>query len=63
QAVPAPDATLLLMSEIVLGPVWVWWAYEERPTDATLVGGVIILAAVVWLTVRARTPAMRTSRG
>ncbi|MGB0500746.1 MAG: DMT family transporter [Acidimicrobiales bacterium] len=65
QAVPAPDGSLLLMSEIVLGPVWVWWAYDETPTDATLVGGAIILAAVVWLTQRARdTDApLRTSRG
>ena len=63
QAIPAPDASLLLMSEIVFGPIWVWWAYSERPTDATLIGGVIILSAVIWLTLRARTPMVRTSRG
>lgn len=65
QAVPAPDGTLLLMSEIVLGPIWVWWAYDETPTDATLVGGAIILAAVIWLTQRARNvdATLRTSRG
>lgn len=63
QAIPAPDASLLLMSEIVFGPIWVWWAYSERPSDATLIGGAIILAAVIWLTLRARTPMVRTSRG
>ena len=63
RAIPAPDASLLLMSEIVFGPIWVWWAYSERPSDATLVGGLIILAAVIWLTMRARTPMVRTSRG
>ena len=65
QGVPAPDATLLLMSEIVLGPIWVWLVYDETPADATLIGGVVILAAVIWLTARARTgdPVVRTSRG
>lgn len=65
RAVPAPDATLLLMSEIVLGPVWVWLAYDETPTSATLVGGAVILAAVVWLTLQASTAEddVRTSRG
>lgn len=52
KAVPAPDATLLLMSEIVLGPIWPWLVYDETPTGATLVGGAIILVAVVWLTTR-----------
>lgn len=54
KVVPAPDATLLLMSEIVLGPVWPWLVYDETPTNATLVGGAIILAAVGGLTVRSR---------
>ena len=65
KAVPAPDATLLLMSEIVLGPVWPWLVYDETPTDATLLGGAIILVAVAWLTVRSRATegAVRTSRG
>lgn len=54
RAVPAPDATLLLMSEIVLGPLWPWLVYEETPSGATLTGGVIIFVAVVGLTVRSR---------
>lgn len=65
KVVPAPDATLLLMSEIVLGPLWPWLVYDETPTDATLIGGAIILGAVVWLTMRARpsVATVRTSRG
>ncbi len=65
KAVPAPEATLLLMSEVVLGPLWVWLAYEEQPTRATLVGGAVMLAAVVWLTQRSMNPdrRIRTSRG
>jgi drug/metabolite transporter (DMT)-like permease len=65
RAVPAPDATLLLMSEIVLGPIWVWLAYDETPAKASLIGGVIILGSVVWLTLQASTDErdVRTSRG
>ena len=29
------------------GPVWVWLAFGETPATATLVGGAIILAAVI----------------
>jgi drug/metabolite transporter (DMT)-like permease len=30
----------------VLGPLWVWLARSERPSTATIVGGVIVLAGV-----------------
>lgn len=65
KVVPAPEATLLLMSEIVLGPFWVWLVYTEEPTGATLVGGAVMLAAVVWLTQRSMSPdrRIRMSRG
>ncbi len=32
--------------EMVLAPVWVWLALGERPTDAALTGGVIVVGAV-----------------
>jgi drug/metabolite transporter (DMT)-like permease len=31
----------------VLGPLFVWLAYREQPTEATLAGGAVIMAAVV----------------
>ncbi len=31
----------------MLGPVWVWLALDERPSTATLVGGVIVIVAIV----------------
>ncbi len=65
RAVPAPEAVLLLMSEIVLAPVWVWLAFDEQPTTLTLVGGAIMLASVVGLTVKTVRPSqvISTSRG
>ncbi|WP_158554767.1 DMT family transporter [Methylovirgula sp. 4M-Z18] len=47
QHVPAVGQTVLAQTETVFGPIWVWLIFGERPTDATLVGGVIILIAVI----------------
>jgi drug/metabolite transporter (DMT)-like permease len=33
--------------EVVLGPVWVWLALDERPDTLTLVGGTIVIVAIV----------------
>ena len=45
--IPAAEVALITLLEVVLGPVWVWIALSERPSTATLVGGVIVIAAVV----------------
>jgi len=44
---PPAEVALLSLLEVVLGPLWVWLAYSERPSAATLVGGVVVTAAVV----------------
>lgn len=46
RSVPAAELTLLSMSEVVLGPVWVWLFLGERADSATLAGGAILLAAI-----------------
>jgi drug/metabolite transporter (DMT)-like permease len=45
--IPATQVALLTLLEVVLGPVWVWIALSERPSTATLVGGAIVIAAIV----------------
>ena len=45
--VPAAEVALITLLEVVLGPIWVWLAYSERPSTSTLVGGAIVMAAVV----------------
>jgi drug/metabolite transporter (DMT)-like permease len=45
--VPAGEVALITLLEIVLGPLWVWVFLSERPAAATLVGGAIVLAAVM----------------
>jgi drug/metabolite transporter (DMT)-like permease len=43
--VPALEASLLLLVEPVLNPVWAWAVQGERPGTWALCGGAIILAA------------------
>jgi len=45
---PAAAATLIGMLEPALAPVWVWLAYDETPAPRTLLGGVAIVAALVF---------------
>ncbi len=49
RSVAAARVSLLLMTEVVLAPLWVWIWPGETPGAATLVGGGVVLAAVVWL--------------
>ena len=53
--VPALEATLLLLLEPVLNPVWTWLVHGEAPGPLALAGAVVILAATVVHAFRART--------
>jgi drug/metabolite transporter, DME family len=48
---PAVEASLLVLLEPVLNPVWTFLLAGERPGTWALVGGTIILLATVWRTV------------
>jgi drug/metabolite transporter (DMT)-like permease len=45
--IPPAQVAIISLLEVVLGPLWVWLAYAERPTAATLAGGAIVVAAVM----------------
>jgi drug/metabolite transporter (DMT)-like permease len=45
--VPAAEVALLSLSEVAVGPVWVWLAIDERPGAASLAGGALVLTAVI----------------
>jgi drug/metabolite transporter (DMT)-like permease len=47
RTVPSAELALLSLTEVVLGPVWVWLAYAEVPRTETLVGGALVLAAII----------------
>lgn len=44
----AAETGMFYLLETVLAPVWVWLVFTEEPPVATLVGGAIILVALVW---------------
>jgi drug/metabolite transporter (DMT)-like permease len=43
--VPALEASLLLLVEPVLNPIWAFFAHREIPTNWAILGGVIVLGA------------------
>ncbi len=45
--VPAAEVPLLALTEVVLAPLWVWLWVDEAPGRLTLLGGVVVLTAVL----------------
>ena len=54
--IPAAQVGLITLLEVVLGPLWVWLALDERPSTLTLVGGAIVIGAIVIQTRGAPSP-------
>ena len=54
--IPAAQVGLITLLEVVLGPLWVWLALDERPGTLTLVGGAIVIAAIVLQTRETPSP-------
>jgi drug/metabolite transporter (DMT)-like permease len=55
RVLPAPEASLLSLLEIVFAIAWVWLATDEKPTTAVVLGGALVLAALAfnqWLGMR-----------
>lgn len=46
KAVPAAELGLLVMTEVVLGPFWVWVVIDETVGAQTLAGGAFLLLAI-----------------
>jgi len=43
----AAEATLLALLEVVLAPTWTWMIFGEKPSELGLVGGLILLSAMI----------------
>lgn len=48
KSLSAPEISLLALLEVLLGPLWAWMGAGEVPAHATLVGGAVVLAALVF---------------
>jgi drug/metabolite transporter (DMT)-like permease len=44
---PAPEVSLILLVETILGPIWVWMVLKEVPHTTTLVAGTLIVGTLV----------------
>jgi drug/metabolite transporter (DMT)-like permease len=60
--IPAAQAGLITLLEVVLGPLWVWLIYREDPGALTLLGGGVIIVAVVLHAIAELRPARLTTR-
>ena len=54
---PAIQTALITALETPLGPFWVWLAFGIAPGLLTVVGGAIVVGAVVWYIVQDTKPA------
>jgi drug/metabolite transporter (DMT)-like permease len=56
--ISAPEVAMFYLLETVLAPVWMWLIFTEMPTRNSLIGGVILIVALVahsiWQLVRGR---------
>jgi drug/metabolite transporter (DMT)-like permease len=48
RVVPSAELTLLSNTEVLLAPLWVWLVLGETASNATLMGGSIVLAAILF---------------
>jgi len=46
--IPAGEVALITLLDIVLGPIWVWVFLSERPSNGTIIGGAIVLGALLF---------------
>ncbi len=44
---PAPEVAMFFLLESVLAPVWVWMLLDEQTSTASLIGGAIVITAIL----------------
>jgi len=59
--ITAAEVGLFALLETILGPLWVWLAISETPTYATIMGGLVIMVAIVVQAYTTATTSAQTS--
>jgi len=57
--ISAPEVSLLMPLETVLGPLLIWWVIGEQPGETALIGGAVVICA---LTIHSLLSLKRTAR-
>ena len=48
QTTPAAEVGILMLTEAVFGPVWAWLFINEIPPVSVIIGGSIIISAILF---------------
>lgn len=59
RSLTAPELSLLALLEVLLGPLWAWLGAGEIPVNTTLLGGAVVLGALVFNELAAMRPGVR----
>lgn len=62
QSLSAPEVSLLALLEVLLGPIWAWLGVGEIPAQETIIGGLIVMAALVFNELAALRPSLPVNR-
>ena len=52
---PASNVSIIMLLETILGPLWVWTFTTERPQFLTIMGGIIVILALIYFFSNKRT--------
>ena len=52
---PASNVSIIMLLETILGPLWVWTFTNERPQFLTVIGGIIVILALIYFFSNKRT--------
>ena len=60
--VKSSTVSLIMLSETVLGPLWVWWGVGESPNRMMVIGGTVVLAAIAtYIVLECRNDALESA--